>query len=86
MMGRWNTCALSAKKFTAQTTTELLTILSRFGCREMPTPSNLKQLLLQLAKYEFVTKPFATICSINQLHKLRLSCSLMLSINASITC
>ena len=57
---------LSAKKFTAQTTTELLTILSRFGCREMPTPSNLKQLLLQLAKYEFVTKPYAAICSTNQ--------------------
>ena len=58
--------ALSAKQFTAQTTTELLTILSRFGCREMPTPSNLKQMLLQLAKYEFVTKPYAAICSINQ--------------------
>ena len=58
--------ALSAKEFTAQTTAELLTILSRFGCREMPTPSNLKQLLLQLAKYEFVAKSYAAISSMNQ--------------------
>lgn len=35
-------------QFSAQTTTELLAIISRFGSQEIPMSSNLKQLLLQL--------------------------------------
>ena len=57
--------ALCAKEFNDKTTSELLTIISRYGCREIPRPSNLKQLLLQLAKYDFNTKPYAAIISMN---------------------
>lgn len=40
---------------------KLLSTLSRFGCRQMPTPSNLKTCLLQVAHFEFCCKPAAAI-------------------------
>ncbi len=41
---------------------KLLSILARYGCRQMPTPSNLKLCLLQVARFEFCSKPAAAIC------------------------
>lgn len=41
-------------KFPTEVKSDLVSILSRFGCREMPTPSNL---IVQLAKFEFCSKP-----------------------------
>ncbi len=53
-------------EFTSESVTGLLGILSRFGCRDLPTRNNLRQQLLQMAKFEFVTKPFAAIASMHQ--------------------
>lgn len=36
-------------------------ILSRFGCRQVPTLSNLSNLIEQVARYEFCAKPAAAI-------------------------
>ena len=38
--------------------------ISRLGCREMPTPSNLAELIINVAKYEFCSKPAAAITMI----------------------
>jgi hypothetical protein len=35
----------------------VLNILSTMGCREMPIPGNIQQLILQVARYELVSKP-----------------------------
>ena len=42
----------------------LLNTLSRYGCRQIPTPSNL-QLLQQIAKYELCVKPTAAVAAIH---------------------
>ena len=39
----------------------LLSVLSRFGCRQLPKPSNLMQLVEQVARYEFISKPSAAL-------------------------
>jgi len=44
---------------------DLMNILSGFGCRMLPTPSTLMQLIEQVARYEFLTKPSAGIALIN---------------------
>ena len=44
---------------------ELMTTLSRFGCRLLPTPSTLLNVIEQVARYEFLTKPAAGIAMIN---------------------
>ena len=44
---------------------ELILILSRLGCRVMPTPKNIAELMIGIAKYEFCCKPAATIGLIN---------------------
>ena len=43
----------------------LLNTLTRYGCRQMPTPSNLKTSLLQVAHYEFCCKPAAATSMMN---------------------
>jgi len=44
---------------------QLVNILSRYGCREMPTPKNIMQLLHVIAKHEFISRPFKAITQIN---------------------
>ena len=44
---------------------QLSSILGRFGCRQLPTTSNLRQLVLQVARFEFVTKPSGAVQSIS---------------------
>ena len=44
---------------------ELISILSRLGCRVVPTPKNIAKLILGVAKYEFCCKPAAAISLIN---------------------
>jgi len=44
---------------------QLVNILSRYGCRKMPTPKNIMQLLHVIAKHEFVSRPFEAITLIN---------------------
>ncbi len=44
---------------------ELTSTLAQFGCRVLPTPSNLMSAIQQVARYEFLTKPAAVIALIN---------------------
>ena len=47
----------SESTFTPVLGESVLNILSTMGCREMPTPGNIQQLILQVARYELVRKP-----------------------------
>ena len=44
---------------------DLMNTLSLFGCRNLPTPSSIVELIEQVARYEFVTKPAAGIAMIH---------------------
>lgn len=46
---------------TADMQSSLIDILSRFGCTEMPTANNLKQLILNVAKHTFLGKPLGLL-------------------------
>ena len=56
---------LSSTEFSCDLQGKLVAIVSRFGARELPTPNNLKDSILQLAKYQFQTKPLPVIIAIN---------------------
>lgn len=52
----------SCSAFSPEVQEKLLSTLSRFGCPQMPTPSNqLMACLLQVARFEFCSKPAAAI-------------------------
>ena len=38
---------------------QLLTVLSNYGCRQLPSPSNLSQLLTNIARFIFLTTPMS---------------------------
>lgn len=46
-------------------TTRLIAILSRFGCRQVPQPHSLSTILVQVARHEFISRPFAAITLMN---------------------
>lgn len=53
------------KAFGAECLSELVSILSRLGCRQLPNPSNLAELILQVARYEFLKKPMGAIAMVH---------------------
>ncbi len=57
--------SLKAKAFTPAMKTNLINILARFGCRDMPTPQNLGHLVYVVAQHQFRLLPFAAISTIN---------------------
>ena len=52
--------------FTPQMAESLLNILSAMGCREVPTVHNIRQLVLQVARYELISKPFGSLLSLHR--------------------
>ncbi len=54
----------SEATFTPVLGESVLNILSTMGCREMPTPGNIQQLILQVARYELVRKPLGALLSL----------------------
>ena len=44
---------------------QLITLLTRFGCRTIPTPSSLREMVRNVAVYEFCVKPLAAITLMN---------------------
>ena len=54
----------SEATFTPVLGESVLSILSTMGCREMPTPGNIQQLILQVARYELVHKPLGALLSL----------------------
>ena len=53
--------ALKSRKLTMEEQTDVVNVLSRVGCREIPTSNNLSQLLVQMAKYEFQEVPIGAL-------------------------
>jgi hypothetical protein len=52
------------KPFGVNLQSKLMEVLSRFNCREVPN-SNIREVLVSVARYEFITKPFAAVTMIN---------------------
>ena len=44
---------------------QLLTVLSNYGCRQIPAPTNLSQTVTDIARFLFLTTPMSAICMIN---------------------
>lgn len=44
---------------------DLLSLLSRLGCREVPSPQNLRRLVVEVAKHEFIAKPLRVLYVMN---------------------
>ena len=55
----------SDEKFPPRTEAKLIEILSRLGCRELPTPLNIKRLIVSIAKQVFLGKPLGALYAIN---------------------
>ena len=44
---------------------KLIEILSHFGCRQIPTPRNIRQLIRGIARHEFLVKPLGAIYALH---------------------
>ena len=44
---------------------QLIEILSRFGCRQIPTPNNIQQLINGMARHEFLVKPLRALYALH---------------------
>lgn len=51
----------SLAPYTPEMNEKLIGILSRFGCRQIPKPNNIRSLIYRVAQFEFCTKPAAAI-------------------------
>ena len=58
--------ALAAKgdKFSSILSSRLISLFGRYGCREVPTPENLRQNMVKITRYEYQSKPLAGIAAI----------------------
>lgn len=52
-------------RFPSSVQETLLNVLSRFGCRQLPTPTNLRCCIEHIAKYEFVSRPSAAVFAVH---------------------
>lgn len=46
-----------SERFKSSTQSTIFSVLSRYGCRELPTPANIYRLVNQVAKYQFLMMP-----------------------------
>lgn len=60
-----NAANCNSAKFSSEMERELTTLFSSHGCREVPRPSNFKELIIKAAKFTFVTKPAAALQLMN---------------------
>ena len=51
--------------FSVDVQSAVISILSRFDCREVPTPLNLADLIVKVASYEFCCKPMGALAMIH---------------------
>ncbi len=51
--------------FKPEIKSDVISVLCRLGCREMPTPMNLPKLITQVAQFEFCSKPAGAISMIH---------------------
>ena len=58
--------ACNAKQpFNSELQGKLVSLMSRFGCREVPKPENLRRLVLEIGRHEFTVKAVGAIYSMN---------------------
>ena len=55
----------SSTPFSSAVTCDLVNVLSRFGCRQIPTHLNLQTLVEQAARCEFCVKPAAALALVH---------------------
>ena len=55
----------SKNAFTPEIHTKLVSIISRFEGRQLPTPSSLREIIVQLARYQFLIKPMPATLAIH---------------------
>lgn len=53
--------AVNSVSFSQSLKTKVVGVLSRFGCREVPTHNNIKDVIVKVARFEFMVKPLAAI-------------------------
>ena len=53
--------AVNTTDFSASFQDKVLSILSRLGCMEIPKPSNIKELVMKIAKHLFLVKPLGNL-------------------------
>lgn len=51
--------------FRPDTSAKLLNVMSRYESRVLPSPSNLKQQILQVSRFQFIVKPMPAVVMIN---------------------
>ena len=56
--------AVTTKSFSSGVQSKLVSQFSRFGSRELPTPLNLRQQIVQVAHFQFIVKPMAALSMI----------------------
>ena len=49
------------KTFAGDQPSQLISILNRFECHELPCPGNLRRLIVEVARHELQTKPLAAL-------------------------
>lgn len=57
--------SIEQTSFSCQTQTQLINVLSRLGCTEVPSPSNIKQVVLRVARHLFIGKPLGALYAVN---------------------
>ena len=57
--------SITSGVFPEQLKAKLMNLLDRFGFRQIPKPENLKRLLVEAARFEFLNKPLAALSSFN---------------------
>lgn len=55
---------ITSSAFSSGVQAKLISLLSRFGSREVPTPTTLRDQVVQVARYEFLVKPMAALSMI----------------------
>ena len=54
-------CDEQTQSFSNEKVSQLICILSRSGCRQIPQPQKLRKLVVQVAHHEFFTKPLRAL-------------------------
>ena len=54
-----------AKQFNNKLQAKLVNLMSRYGCREVPKPENIRWLIIEISRHEFTVKPVGAIHAMN---------------------
>ena len=52
---------LGSKTFSSNLQSSLMILMGNYGCRQIPSPENIKSLVTMVAKHTFLVKPLASL-------------------------